>query len=244
MKKRLSLRVLYALRDLQSRRMFSVLRRYSAGSVLDVGGWDFFQTAKEKKVPYGSWICLEYDERSLSDFSDKEYTLVYGDGCNMDFEDGSFETVLCIQVLEHVVEPIKMVEEIARVLKPGSHAVFLAPQTGVVHLEPHHYCNFTAFWFREVLPRSGLEIVEQIPLGGRWSSTASHMFYFVWQTWERRLKSPTGEPRRPLFFVLYPLMVLYAIINLPICLFLSLGDLSEEANNHLVVARKPVDTDV
>lgn len=34
-------------------------------------------------------------------------------------------------------------------------------------------------------------------------------------------------------------MALTALIGLPWCLFLALGDLKEEATNHLVVARKP-----
>ena len=45
--------------------------------------------------------------------------------------------------------------------------------------------------------------------------------------------------RGPLFYVLYPLMAAYALLSLPIALLLSLGDLQEEPNNHLVVVRKP-----
>lgn len=239
MAKSLPVRLLYALRDFQSRRMFGVLREYCRGDVLDVGGWDFFLTAKKKGVGCTSWTCLEYDETRLCEVDDERYSLIHGDGCDMDFEECSFDTVLCIQVLEHVVEPIKMVEEISRVLKPGCHAIVLAPQTSVIHLEPHHYYNFTAFWFREVMGRAGLEMVEHVPVGGRWGSTASHMFYFIFHTWQRRLKSPTGEPRRVVFYLLYPLMVLYALVSLPICLFLSLGDLAEEANNHLLLVKKP-----
>ena len=35
-----------------------------------------------------------------------------------------------------------------------------------------------------------------------------------------------------------PLLVVYALISLPLTLLLSLGDLEEEANNHLSVLRK------
>jgi hypothetical protein len=44
--------------------------------------------------------------------------------------------------------------------------------------------------------------------------------------------------RGPLFYVLFPFMVLWALVALPVCLVLSLGDLEEEPNNHLVVARR------
>ena len=52
----------------------------------------------------------------------------------------------------------------------------------------------------------------------------------------------TAENRRgPLFYLLLPVMCLYAAVSVPVCLLLSLGDLSEEPNNHLVVARKSYD---
>jgi hypothetical protein len=34
-------------------------------------------------------------------------------------------------------------------------------------------------------------------------------------------------------------MFAWVLISLPMCLLLSLGDLAEEPNDHLVVARKP-----
>jgi hypothetical protein len=33
-------------------------------------------------------------------------------------------------------------------------------------------------------------------------------------------------------------MVIWALVNIGVCFFLSLGDLTEAANNHLVVVRK------
>jgi SAM-dependent methyltransferase len=218
--------------------MFGVLRHYSRGKVLDVGGWDFYRTAKRKGIECESWSSLEYNKGRAYDIDDDKYTLVYGVGCNMPFEDEIFDTVLNLQVLEHVIEPIRMVEEIHRVLRSGGYAVFLIPQTTPLHLEPHHYYNFTYFWIQEVMARAGLDIIELHPLGGRWNSMAAHLFYFVYHSVTRRLQSPTGARRSILFYLLFPLMVLYAAISFPICLFLGLGDLREEANIHLVVVKK------
>jgi len=239
MNKGMAGRLEYFLRDLRSRDMFRALRAHCRGRVLDVGGWDFFLTARRKNIPFEHWTSLEYDTEHVLDLGDDRYTLIHGDGCNMTFEDGSFDTVLNIQVLEHVVEPIRMVEECARVLKPGGTGIFVVPQTGVVHAAPHHYYNFTLFWIQEVMGRCGLEIVELTPMGGTWGSMASHLFFFLWYTWKRRLQSPTGAARSRAFYILYPFMVLYALVNIPVCLFFGLADLSEEANNHLVVVRKP-----
>jgi SAM-dependent methyltransferase len=228
----------YFLRDLRGKEIFDAMRAYCKGDLLDVGGWDFYLTAKEKGIACSSWTTLEYDETHALHINDDKYRLVYGDGCAMDFEDETFDTILNIQVLEHVFEPIKMVQEIARVLKKGGHAIFVIPQTSVIHSEPHHYQNFSAFWIREVMARNALEIVCHKPLGGVWSSMASHLFFLVYYTLLRRWKSPTGEPRNTMFYLLYPFMVLYAMLTLPVCMFFSLGDLREEPNNHLVVVRK------
>lgn len=239
MGKNFMFRILYFLRDLQSRAVFRVLHEFCKGEVLDIGGWDFYLTAKKKSIPFTHWTTLEYDQNRLLNIDDPAIRFVVGNGCAMDFEDESFDTILNLQVLEHVMDPITMVEESARVLKSGGYGVYLIPQTGVVHLEPHHYYNFTVFWIREVMARAGLTIEEEIPIGGTWASMASHHFHFIFYTFYRKLKSPTGARRSVVFYLLYPLMVVYAVINIPLCMLLALGDLSEECNNHLVVVRKP-----
>ncbi len=232
-------RVFYLARDVMWRRMYPVLRTYSHGHVLDVGGWDFFLTAKRKGVPFSRWTTLEPDADKLMESFDPRAEVVQGDGCAMPFEDESFDTVLNLQVLEHVFEPLRMVAEIRRVLKPGGHAVFLIPQSNTIHLEPHHYYNFTRFWVKKAMETNGFETIRLEPLGGFFNSEASRLLHFVVQSLTRRLKSPTGD-RRPLpFYGLYPFMVVSALAILPLFLLFGLADLREEANNHLCVVRKP-----
>jgi hypothetical protein len=42
-----------------------------------------------------------------------------------------------------------------------------------------------------------------------------------------------------LFYLLFPAQVVWAVVNIGVSLLLSLGDLAEEPNNHLVVVRRP-----
>ena len=226
-------------RNLRSAALFAALERHARGEVLDVGGWDFFLSVRDNpRISFKSWTSLEEGERLL-ETEDSRYRAVTGDGEKMTFPDASFDTVLSIQVLEHTFDPLAMVREISRVLRPGGAAIFLIPQTSVLHHPPKHYYNFTRFWMLKAADVAGLKIVELTPLGGRWSSTASHLVHFFFQAF-RATGYTTAEDRRgPLFYLLLPLMCLYAAVSVPVCLLLSLGDLSEEANNHLVVARKP-----
>lgn len=225
-------------RNLRSRDMFKAVETYCAGDVLDVGGRDFYLCVKESRINFKTWTTLEYHQENVLNIDDERFKTVVGDGCDMTFADRRFDTVLNIQVLEHVFEPNQMVLEIARVLKPKGHAIFLIPQTAVLHELPQHYYNFTRFWITEAMQRAGLEILEIKPLGGVWSSMASHLVYFFFQSF--RIKGlSTAECRRNIwFYLLFPLMALYALMSLPICLFLSWGDLTEEPNNHLVIVRK------
>ena len=49
-------------------------------------------------------------------------------GERLPFHDKSFDAVLCMDVLEHVEEPAAVVEEAARVLRPGGVFIFSGPQ--------------------------------------------------------------------------------------------------------------------
>lgn len=236
--KPLWIRALYFARDLRSRALFAALARHCRGDVLDVGGWDFFLSALQRKLEFKAWTSLEPDTTRSLDVDDPRFKLVHGDGCAMEFADASFDTVLNIQVLEHVPEPLAMVREIGRVLRPGGRAIFLIPQTSTTHLAPHYYGNFSRFWIDHALDAAGLELEEHQPLGGVWSSAASHHVFFFLQALRAGGMSDERVRRGPLFYLLLPFMVLWALVSIPVCLLFSLGDLHEEPNNHLVVARR------
>jgi len=60
-----------------------------------------------------------------------------GDAVNLQFEDNSFDVVICSQVYEHVPSPEKMMEEIFRVLVPGGICYFSASNRFMWN-EPHY----------------------------------------------------------------------------------------------------------
>ena len=238
MRKSLLWKFIYWVRDLRSKEIFEALIKYGKGEILDVGGWDFYATAKKKNIQFNSWTTLDTQEEKKLTLNDKNYKFILGDGCNMPFDNNKFDTVLCIQVVEHVFEPIKMVYEVSRVLKPNCYGIFLIPQTSTIHHTPEHYYNFTRFWIMQVMKKANLEIIELKSLGGFWSTIASRLLYFFLQSIKCKGFSAEECKRNLLFYILYPFMVLYAIINIPLCLILSRGDLTEEPNNHYVLVKK------
>lgn len=232
-------RLLYRARNLRSRELFRALDEHVSGQVLDVGGWDFVDVAVARGARFDLWVTLERDPARLPEPGRPSTAVVCGDGCRLGIASDRFDAVVNVQVLEHVFEPILMVQEISRVLKPGGRAVFLIPQTSTTHLAPHFYGNFTTYWIEEAMRRAGLEVIEARTLGGVWSSMASHLIHYFLQVARTPGMSDPAIKRRPAFYVLLPLQAIYALVSIPITMLLSLGDLAEEPNNHLVVARKP-----
>lgn len=79
----------------------------------------------------------------------------------------SFDAVLCTEVLEHVPEPIRVVNELHRILRPGGVLLLTAPLGSGLHQEPYHfYGGYTPYWYATFLQRAGFETVEVVPNGG------------------------------------------------------------------------------
>lgn len=82
-------------------------------------------------------------------------------------EDRQFDTVFCSEVLEHVVDPVRAVEKMARLTKPGGRMILTAPFNSLTHFAPYHFCTgFSRYFYETHLTRLGFEITELTPNGG------------------------------------------------------------------------------
>jgi len=79
----------------------------------------------------------------------------------MPVENNSFDVVMCVEVLEHVSEPIRAIKEFSRVLKPGGTLILTAPFCSLTHFAPYFfYTGYSKYWYEKFLKENGLEIVE------------------------------------------------------------------------------------
>lgn len=85
--------------------------------------------------------------------------------------DASFGFVLCTEVLEHVADPARVLQELARVLRPGGSLLLTVPFVGELHEEPHDHWRFTSHGMKRLLAGAGFDARVQ-PLTGYWSTLA------------------------------------------------------------------------
>jgi SAM-dependent methyltransferase len=86
--------------------------------------------------------------------------------------DSTYDLVLCTQVLEHVPDPLAVLREFHRVLKPGGQAWLTAPLFFAEHEKPFDFHRFTQFAWRRMAAETGFTIKEIAWLEGYYGTLA------------------------------------------------------------------------
>lgn len=125
--------------------------------------------------------------------------------------DGEFDAILCTEVLEHVREPIKVVQEMARILKPGGRLMLTAPLGSGIHQEPYHYYGgYTPYWYQDFLGAAGFTQIKVEANAGSFRFFAQEAIRFVQTTRPFRLGMPLPLELAwlPLWALLAPVLAL------------------------------------
>lgn len=127
------------------------------------------------------------------------------------FADGTFDRLLCTQVLEHVADPAGILRELYRVLKPGGRMLLTAPLGFGEHQIPHDYFRYTRYGLTHLLETAGFRVDTLAPRGGyfRYMAVMSMWFYIYLfpesrPLWLKILLSPLQLLAALLFIVLGP----------------------------------------
>jgi SAM-dependent methyltransferase len=114
--------------------------RFFKGEVLDVGcGQSPFKfLLQPDKTNYQGIDTVDSDK---FDYNNK--TITHFDGKVIPFTDDKFDYLLCTEVLEHVLNYQKLIDEMFRVMKEGSTGVFTIPWSARYHYIPNDYFRFT-----------------------------------------------------------------------------------------------------
>jgi SAM-dependent methyltransferase len=102
--------------------------------------------------------------------------------------DASFDAIMCVEVLEHLPEPISALRELTRLLKPRGTLILTAPACSLTHFSPHfYYTGYSRYFFDHWLTELGCEI-EELQYNGN---------YYEWLAQELRLGVLGGRRAHP-----------------------------------------------
>ncbi|MFT6202501.1 MAG: SAM-dependent methyltransferase [Spirosomataceae bacterium] len=105
---------------------------------------------------------------------------VYFDGINLPFENSKFQSVVCSEVLEHVFEPIEVLAEIHRVMKPDGYILLTVPFTFEEHEEPFDYARYSSFGVKYLLESNGFKIIQLNKINSPWTTIGTLITSYVY----------------------------------------------------------------
>jgi SAM-dependent methyltransferase len=94
---------------------------------------------------------------------------VQADAGFLPFPNASFAAVICSELLEHVPDPVKVVNEMHRVLASEGLVLICVPFLNRIHGDPEDYGRYTDHYWRRTLGRAGFKEVMIEKQGLYWS---------------------------------------------------------------------------
>ncbi len=131
------------------------------GKMLDVGcGIKPYQKLFNKVEEY---VGMEFNSDELREKSKADF---FYDGKSFPFQDNSFDSIICTEVLEHIFNPDEFLSEINRVLKPNGKILLTTPFVWYEHSEPYDYGRYSSFGLSSILNKHKFQILKQEKLVG------------------------------------------------------------------------------
>ena len=143
--------------------------RYLRGIVLDAGSCG--SERYKSFFKFDKYIKIDIDSSHNPD--------VVGSVENIPLKNDSIDSIISTQVLEHIKNPQKAVEEFYRVLKSGGNCLVTVPQLNELHEEPHDYFRFTKYGLEEIFSHAGFKIILIERRGGFWVLNAQIKIRYV-----------------------------------------------------------------
>ena len=194
---------------------------YIKGIVLDAGSGDGER--------YKSFF--KFDKYVTLDINSSHGAEIVGSVEDIPADSESFDSVVSTQVLEHVKNPQKAVDEFYRVLKLGGHCLVTVPQLNELHEEPHDYFRFTKYGLEQIFSNAGFKIILIERRGGFWSANMQMRIRYIIDLF--RLKKI-----RILRWIFQP----FILLNGMIAILIDFIDISRASSKHaigwLIIAQK------
>ncbi len=156
-------------------------------SLLDIGGK---RERKRGQFDVGKYVDnVKY--ANIDSQTDPDFLC---DVSNIPSGSGTFDAVICSEVLEHVIEPGAVLAEAYRLLKPGGIIMVCVPFLFKVHPDPHDFGRYTDQYFTRALEKIGYHEICIEKQGLFLSVVADILRDFAYELWKKgKPKSNAGR---------------------------------------------------
>jgi|SRR5579872_1367761 len=138
-----------------ARDLRDVIGTFAHGRLLDVGCGE--RPFKVFAQPGVTWVGMDLPSNVAAD--------VHGNATDIPVGDGTFQSLLCTQVLEHVTDPGRAIAEFARVIEPGGILILSVPLHWELHEEPNDFYRYTEYGLKTLLSNRGFVILKILRQG-------------------------------------------------------------------------------
>jgi SAM-dependent methyltransferase len=155
------------------------LTQHARGQLLDLGCGN---------KPYEEWYAPLSSSTIGCDViqSSLNRVDVLCEATNLPFEPGSFDTVFCTQVMEHVYDHGQLLSEAHRVLRPGGHLVLTVPFCWELHEEPYDFFRFSKHGLQNLFEAAGFTDIAIKANGGKWAAAFQMLLNTVYSSFKNK----------------------------------------------------------
>jgi len=194
---------------------------HASGRLIDIGcGTKPWEPLFARHVSEHIGVDLESSGGPHTDRID-----IFGSAYSVPLESESADTVLLTEVLEHLADPLRALEEAHRLLRRGGAVILTTPLLFPIHA-PDDYFRYAPRGLEHLLRAAGFTDIAVRPLSGQWTTLSM-------------LRGIALNPYRrgPL---LQALIDAYCTVSLALAVRLDEADFRANYSwNHVATARKP-----
>lgn len=171
--------------------------------VLDIGGKN-----KNKRGCFDIGVYnLNVKYSNIEQSTEPDYLC---DAANIPVAENSFDGIILSEVLEHIENPIDVLREIYRILKPGGLLLMCTPFMFLIHADPFDFARYTDQWYYNKLTSLGFKDIKIERQGNFFSVVGNLLKLYAYEL--LKVGKPKNKYARKIFHSIITLLIKKFII--------------------------------